>query len=229
MSSQNKLCGSRLDAAAITGDTKTSSNSARRSSFEDSAPVQKLRRAAEFPVAAYAEFAHRLRHVRGAFHILLSFRSGILAQMTHHCSPGELLPVSHGLIYRNPVTGKSTVDDILYCRRSLSLIQCRRTMTLAGGAMRIRTAVDIGALIRDRRTRLGLKQQDLADKAGVSRQWLIEVEKGKPRAELGLVLRTIEELGISLATGDIPRPEDRKRAQAIDIDRIVDAAREKRK
>lgn len=102
-------------------------------------------------------------------------------------------------------------------------------MTLAGGAMRIRTAVDIGALIRDRRTRLGLKQQDLADKAGVSRQWLIEVEKGKPRAELGLVLRTLDELGISLATGYIPRPEDRKRSQAIDIDRIVNAAREKRK
>ena len=95
--------------------------------------------------------------------------------------------------------------------------------------MRIRTAVDIGALIRDRRTRLGLKQQDLADKAGVSRQWLIEVEKGKPRAELGLVLRTLDELGISLATGDIPRPEDRRRSQAIDIDRIANAARKKRK
>ena len=95
--------------------------------------------------------------------------------------------------------------------------------------MRIRTAVDIGALIRDRRTKLGLKQQDLADKAGVSRQWLIEVEKGKPRAELGLVLRTIEALGISLVTGDVPRPEDRKRSQAMDINRIVNAAREKRK
>jgi HTH-type transcriptional regulator/antitoxin HipB len=95
--------------------------------------------------------------------------------------------------------------------------------------MRIKTAVDIGALIRDRRTRLGLKQQDLADKVGVSRQWLIEVEKGKPRAELSLVLRTIADLGISLMTGDIPKPEDRKRSPKIDIDQIVDAAREKRK
>ncbi len=95
--------------------------------------------------------------------------------------------------------------------------------------MRVRTAVDIGALIRDRRIKLGLKQQALADKVGVSRQWLIEVEKGKPRAELGLVLRTIEELGVSLVTGSIPSPEDRKRSQAIDIDRIISAAREKRK
>ena len=95
--------------------------------------------------------------------------------------------------------------------------------------MRIRTAVDIGALIRDRRIKLGLKQQALAEKVGVSRQWLIEVEKGKQRAELGLVLRTIEALGISLVTEDIPSPEDRMRSQAIDIDRIVNAAREKRK
>ena len=95
--------------------------------------------------------------------------------------------------------------------------------------MRIRTAVDIGALIRDRRIKLGLKQQALADKIGASRQWLIEVEKGKQRAELGLVLRTLEELGISLVTADIPSPEDRMRSQAIDIDRIVNAAREKRK
>jgi HTH-type transcriptional regulator / antitoxin HipB len=102
-------------------------------------------------------------------------------------------------------------------------------MTLAGGAMRIRTAIDIGALIRDQRIKLGLKQRDLADKAGVSRQWLIEVEKGKPRAELGLVLRTIGELGISLVTEDISRREDRKRPPAIDIDRIVNAAREKRR
>jgi HTH-type transcriptional regulator/antitoxin HipB len=95
--------------------------------------------------------------------------------------------------------------------------------------MRIRTAVDIGALIRDQRIKLGLKQLDLADRAGVSRQWLIEVEKGKPRAEMGLVLRTIEELGISLVTSTVPRPEDRKRSQAVDINRIVNAAREKRK
>jgi len=95
--------------------------------------------------------------------------------------------------------------------------------------MRERTAVDIGALIRDRRIKLGLKQQALADKVGVSRQWLIEVEKGKQRAEIGLVMRTIQALGISLVTGDISTSEDRKRAQAIDIDRIVDAAREKRK
>lgn len=50
--------------------------------------------------------------------------------------------------------------------------------------MRIRTPVDLGALIRDRRTKLGLDQRSLAKKVGVSRQWIVEVEKGKPRAEI---------------------------------------------
>ena len=33
---------------------------------------------------------------------------------------------------------------------------------------------------------LGLDQAELAEKAGTSRKWLIEVEQGKPRAEIGL-------------------------------------------
>ena len=64
--------------------------------------------------------------------------------------------------------------------------------------MRIRTPVDFGALIRDRRLKLGLDQKTLAEKVGVSRQWIVEVEKGKPRAEIGLVLRTLAALDIQL-------------------------------
>jgi hypothetical protein len=40
------------------------------------------------------------------------------------------------------------------------------------------------------------------------RQWRVKVEKGKPRAELSLVLHTIEVLGTSLATCDSPHQED---------------------
>ena len=66
--------------------------------------------------------------------------------------------------------------------------------------MRIRTPADLGALIRDRRIKLALDQRSLAQKVGVSRQWIVEVEKGKPRAEIGLLLRTIDALGIQLMT-----------------------------
>ncbi len=64
--------------------------------------------------------------------------------------------------------------------------------------MKIRTAIDLGAFIKERRIKLGMDQSDLAEKAGTSRKWIVEVEQGKPRAEIGLVLRTLKTLGVSL-------------------------------
>ena len=64
--------------------------------------------------------------------------------------------------------------------------------------MRIRTATDLGAFIRERRTKLGMDQISLAKRAGTSRKWLVEVEQGKPRAEIGLILRTLKSLEISI-------------------------------
>ena len=95
--------------------------------------------------------------------------------------------------------------------------------------MRIRTPTDLGATIRDRRITLGLGQGTLAQKAGVSRQWIVEVEKGKPRAEIGLLLRTIRALGIALTTETAPMGKKRGSSVAVDIDSIVAAARERRK
>jgi HTH-type transcriptional regulator / antitoxin HipB len=95
--------------------------------------------------------------------------------------------------------------------------------------MRIRTPADLGALIRDRRIKLGLDQQSLARKVGVSRQWIVEVEKGKPRAEIGLLLRTIDALGIPLGTEEETPGKPSDAASAVDIDSIVAAARGKSK
>jgi HTH-type transcriptional regulator/antitoxin HipB len=58
--------------------------------------------------------------------------------------------------------------------------------------MLLRAPIDIGCAIRDRRSKLGLDQQELARRVGVSRKWIVEVEKGKPRAEIGLVLRAAQ-------------------------------------
>lgn len=65
--------------------------------------------------------------------------------------------------------------------------------------MLIRTPRDLGAAIRSRRKALGLDQAALAARVGVSRQWIIDIEKGKPRAALDLVLQTLQTLGISLS------------------------------
>jgi HTH-type transcriptional regulator/antitoxin HipB len=93
--------------------------------------------------------------------------------------------------------------------------------------MRIRTPIDLGALIRERRKALRLDQKTLAEKVGVSRQWIVDVEQGKPRLEIGLVLRTADALGIVL-TVDQPT-KGTGLAQPVILDSIVDAARKRRK
>lgn len=95
--------------------------------------------------------------------------------------------------------------------------------------MTIRTPADLGTLIRNTRKGLRLDQSTLARKIGVSRLWLVEIEKGKPRAEIGLVLRTLDALRITLkATTSEDRPA-KKSADWIDVDEIVAAARRPRK
>ena len=96
--------------------------------------------------------------------------------------------------------------------------------------MQIRTPLDLGLVIRDRRRKLELSQTELARKAGVGRQWVVAIEHGKSRAELGLVLRTLSALGLSLTidTGDrLPRSSDD--ATPVDIDAVVSAAKGGRK
>ena len=64
--------------------------------------------------------------------------------------------------------------------------------------MHIRTALELGAFLRDLRRKRGIDQGTLARQVGVSRQWIVAIEKGKPRAPIGLVLRTLNTLGVSL-------------------------------
>lgn len=66
----------------------------------------------------------------------------------------------------------------------------------------IRTPQDIGALIRSRRRSLGMSQADLASKLGTSRLWITEIERGKPRASLVLILQAISALRLELTTDD---------------------------
>ena len=92
--------------------------------------------------------------------------------------------------------------------------------------MLTRTPADLGAVIRDRREQLKLDQAAFAKQIGVSRQWVIEIERGHPRAELGLVLRAIDGLGIHLdadiAQAKAPRPS------TVDINAIVAKAKKKK-
>jgi HTH-type transcriptional regulator / antitoxin HipB len=100
--------------------------------------------------------------------------------------------------------------------------------------MRIRTVTDLGSIIRDSRIKSGLDQKSLAQRIGVGREWIIDVEKGKPRAQVGLVLRAINALAIALDARPETPPQKKdtssKRVEApVDIDAIIDAARKQRR
>lgn len=75
----------------------------------------------------------------------------------------------------------------------------------------IRTVEDIAALIRSYRQSEGINQKELADRIGVSRKWIVEVEQGKSGVELGLVMKVIQELNIPLQTVTAPSVSSEER------------------
>jgi HTH-type transcriptional regulator/antitoxin HipB len=91
--------------------------------------------------------------------------------------------------------------------------------------MIIRTARDLGHLIRDRRRQAKLSQQELATRIGASRKWVIDIEGGKRTVELSLVLSTLNALGIRLDVQPERRPRQRP---SIDLDAIIDEAKSRR-
>lgn len=81
--------------------------------------------------------------------------------------------------------------------------------------MNVRSAPHLGDVIRARRLELDWSQARLATEAGVSRQWVVAFEAGKPTAEIGAALRTIRALGLTLDL--VPLPQD-----PIDLGALLD-------
>jgi transcriptional regulator with XRE-family HTH domain len=61
---------------------------------------------------------------------------------------------------------------------------------------------ELGLWIRQRRLERGLKQHVLAERAGLSRRWLIDVENGRLQPKFADLLRLVEVLGVDL--GEAP-------------------------
>jgi HTH-type transcriptional regulator/antitoxin HipB len=73
---------------------------------------------------------------------------------------------------------------------------------------------------------LALTQAGLAARAGVSRKWIYEFEAGKPTAELRLILRVLEALGLALeiVVDDGARPVA---GEPVDLDTLIEEHRER--
>ncbi len=95
--------------------------------------------------------------------------------------------------------------------------------------MHIRGTRELGLIIRDRRRARGLRQEELARQIGVSRQWIVAIEHGKPRAGISLVLRTLNALGLALDVDDRQHKRPTLHGtRPIDLNAVIESARGKR-
>ena len=62
----------------------------------------------------------------------------------------------------------------------------------------IRSSVELGAVIRDQRKRLALKQLDLAGLGNTGNRFIVDLENGKPTVQLQKVLDLMDLLGLEV-------------------------------
>ena len=74
----------------------------------------------------------------------------------------------------------------------------------------IRNPEQLGRAIRLKRKEKNLSQSALAGRLGVGRKWIIGVESGNPKAELGLILKTLDVLGLRAALSEERQPSSTK-------------------
>ena len=68
--------------------------------------------------------------------------------------------------------------------------------------MYVRHPADLGSIIRERRRFLEWSQSRLALTSGVSRQWVVALEKGEAAVPLHLLIKVLDELGLVLRVFD---------------------------
>lgn len=81
------------------------------------------------------------------------------------------------------------------------------------------TVEAVGQAVREARREQGLTQGELASKAEVGRRFIVELEAGHLRAELGKVLKVLETLGIHAVALPSVRPS--QRLDDIDLDEVM--------
>ncbi|MCG8469085.1 MAG: helix-turn-helix domain-containing protein [Gemmatimonadetes bacterium] len=90
--------------------------------------------------------------------------------------------------------------------------------------MRIKTARELGLRLREAREDVGLTQAQLARRIGTSRQWVLDLERGKSTLRLGLVLKAISALGLACDIGARASGAHDRRAR-VSLSDVLDRAR----
>ncbi|WP_440709435.1 helix-turn-helix domain-containing protein [Herbiconiux sp. YIM B11900] len=85
--------------------------------------------------------------------------------------------------------------------------------------MRARTADDVGRLARQRRQDQGRSQAEVAEAAGVTRQWLVRFEQGRSDVSLRNVMAVLTALKLELAL-EAQAPHPRTHADRAEVPMI---------
>ena len=70
------------------------------------------------------------------------------------------------------------------------------------------TPAEIGDIVRKTRKAAGLRQDELAGAAGVGLRFIVDLEAGKPTAQIGKTLQVLNALGCSFDITPPPEPKD---------------------
>lgn len=92
--------------------------------------------------------------------------------------------------------------------------------------MQIRSPRDLGLVVREARRAQKLTQAELAARAGVTREWIIGLERGKRGAEVGRVFQVLAalKLNVDVPTGMSAVPPENASPSRIDTI-VINAAR----
>jgi HTH-type transcriptional regulator/antitoxin HipB len=84
-----------------------------------------------------------------------------------------------------------------------------------------RNAEQLGVAVRSKRKEKGLSQTKLAELLGVERKWVLHLEAGNPKAELGLVLKALSALGLRASlSSDNPSSRKPREASTSRLDEV---------
>jgi HTH-type transcriptional regulator/antitoxin HipB len=83
---------------------------------------------------------------------------------------------------------------------------------------RVATLQELAALVRSRRDAHGWSQAALAERAGVSRKWVGDLEAANPTVELAKVLAVLDALSLELAVEARASGRD---DSAVDLDALL--------
>jgi len=82
------------------------------------------------------------------------------------------------------------------------------------------TPSDVAKAVRSGRAAKKLSQAELATRAHVGRRFIVDLEAGHPRAELGKVLNVLEALDIHALA--LPSPPVTQRLEDVDLTKVIE-------